>query len=222
MVAKRERAGKPTGIFGPRIPDDLAIVSREAFSGELRSAAAVDSALNPTDGHLLVDGARFTRCDFGESRISRVAIGDAALVGCNLANTHWGRAAMTRVEFQDCQMTGFDVNGATLLDVQFCRCKLSLSSFRFLTKAKVLFADCEMDGTDFQGVDLRRCRFHSCRLTGSLFHEACTDGVDLRGSTLDGLQGLGGLRGAVIDRLQQLDLTDALASYAGLVVRDSD
>jgi uncharacterized protein YjbI with pentapeptide repeats len=117
-------------------------------------------------------------------------------------------------------MTGFDVNSAALLDVQFLACKLSLSSFRFLSKAKVHFADCEMDGTDFQGVDLRGCRFERCILTGSLFHEAKSQGLDLRGSAITGLQGLGGLRGAVIDHLQLLDIADTLASHAGLTVSE--
>jgi uncharacterized protein YjbI with pentapeptide repeats len=195
-------------------------VDADAFFGELRSISLQDATLARSAGYLLVDGARISRTDLSESQFVRASIGDVVFSDCNFANGRWSEAALTRVSFEECQMTGFDVNSASLLDIQFLRCKLSLSSFRYLSHAKVLFADCEMDGTDFQGVDLRQCFFDRCILTGSLFNEAKAHGLDLRGSSIADVQGIGGLGGAVIDQLQLLDLAQALASNAGLVVRE--
>ncbi|HVC22252.1 MAG TPA: pentapeptide repeat-containing protein [Candidatus Dormibacteraeota bacterium] len=206
------------GVYSPRVPEDLVTVEAAEFLGELRGVSLLGATLAETAGPLLVDGGRLTRTDLSATRFLRPSLGDLVFSNCNLANLHWGSAAMTRTTFQECQMTGFDVNSSTLVDVQFQGCKLSLSSFRFLAKAKVRFVDCEMDGTDFHGVDLRACRFENCILTGSLFHGAKSEGVDLRGSSLTGLQGIDGLRGAVIDQIQLLDLADSLASHAGLTV----
>ena len=207
-------------FHSPRVPEELAAISADEFLGDLQSISLLGATLPGTSGPLALEGARITRTDLSGSRSVRPSLVDVLLTDCNLANARWGSAALTRVTFQQCQMTGFDVNSAALLDVQFLACKLSLSSFRFLSKAKVHFADCEMDGTDFQGVDLRGCRFERCILTGSLFHEAKSQGLDLRGSAITGLQGLGGLRGAVIDHLQLLDIADTLASHAGLTVSE--
>lgn len=190
--------------------------------GEVRSVSLHGATLASSVGPLMVDGARITRTDLSESRYARASLGDVTFSDCSLANARWSEASLTRVTFQDCQMMGFDVNSSGLLDVQFVRCKLSLSSFRFLTKAKVLFADCEMDGADFHGVDLRGCQFDRCTLTGALFHEAKTEGVDLRDSSIMAAHGIGGLRGALIDHLQLLDLSEALASYVGLVVEEKE
>jgi uncharacterized protein YjbI with pentapeptide repeats len=202
------------------VPEELTTISADEFLGDLQSISLLGATLPGTSGPLALEGARITRADLSGSRLVRPSLVDVLLTGCNLANARWGGGALTRVTFQECQMTGFDVNSAALIDVQFLACKLSLSSFRFLSKAKVRFADCEMDGTDFQGVDLRGCRFERCILTGSLFHEAKAQGLDLRGSSITGLQGLGGLGGAVIDHLQLLDIADTLASHAGLTVSE--
>lgn len=214
----RERRRKT--VFPPRLPEELTAVDVDAFFGELRSISLQGATLARSAGPLLIDGARISRTDLSESRFIRASLGDVVFSDCNLANARWSEAALTRVSFEECQMTGFDVNSSALLEVQFLRCKLSLSSFRYLSNARALFVDCEMDGTDFQGVDLRQCLFERCILTGSLFNEAKAHGLDLRGSSVADLQGIGGLRGALIDQLQLLDLAEALASNAGLVVRE--
>jgi uncharacterized protein YjbI with pentapeptide repeats len=217
-IEDRERRRKT--VFSPRVPEELTVVDAAAFFGEVRNISLHGATLARAAGPLLVDGARVTRTDLSQSRFVRASMGDVIFFDCNLANARWSEAALTRVTFEECQMTGFDVNSSALLDIQFLRCKLSLSSFRFLSNARVQFAHCEMDGTDFQGVDLRRCFFDRCILTGSLFHEAKAHGLDLRGSSIAAVQGIGGLRGAVIDQLQLLDLAQALASNAGLVVSE--
>jgi uncharacterized protein YjbI with pentapeptide repeats len=207
-------------MYSPRVPQDLTEVAADAFCGELRNVSVHGATLAGSRGPLLLDGASITRADLSGTRYLRSSVGDAVFSQCNLANARWTEAALTRVTFLDCQMTGFDVNASALLDIQFLSSKLSLSNFRFLSRARVLFEDCEMDGTDFTGVDLRRCIFRRCILDGSLFNEAKAAGLDLRGSSIGAVQGIGGLRGAVIDHLQLLDLAEALASNAGLVVSD--
>jgi hypothetical protein len=207
-------------VYSPRVPEELIEVAADAFIGELRSVSVHGATLARSRGSILLDGARITRTDLNETRYVRASLGDAIFSQCNLANARWTEAVLTRVTFQDCQMTGFDVNASALLDIRFLGSKLSLSNFRFLSRARILFADCEMDGTDFTGVDLRRCIFNRCVLDGSLFHEAKAEGLDLRGSSIAAVQGISGLRGAVIDHLQLMDLAETLASNAGLIVSD--
>ncbi|MGA9920687.1 MAG: pentapeptide repeat-containing protein [Candidatus Dormiibacterota bacterium] len=206
--------------FSPRVPEALRVVDANQFEGQLSSISLQGATITRSAGPLLIDGARITATDLSESRFVRPSVGDAIFDDCNLANAHWSESALTRVAFRECQMTGFDANASALIDVHFWRCKLSLSSFRFLVSAKVQFTDCEMDGTDFHGVDLRRCRFDRCILTGSLFHGANADCLDLRSSALAAVQGIDGLRGALIDQLQLLELAESLAAHAGLLVRE--
>ncbi len=217
----KRRANQPDEVQLPRLSADLAVVAPEEVGRELKNISLSGARLAGRGGPLLVDGARITRCDLSESRFVRPSVGDAVLFDCNLANARWSEASVTRVSFENCQLTGLDVNSSVLTDVSFLRCKLSLSSFRYLARAKIRFADCELDGADFQGVDLRPATFARCVLTGALFHQARADGLDLRGSSITAVQGIDGLRGAVIDHLQLLDIVEGLAAHAGLLVRDS-
>jgi uncharacterized protein YjbI with pentapeptide repeats len=76
----------------------------------------------------------------------------------------------------------------------------------------ILFHDCKLDYANLR---------EGCDLPGTDFGRAEMTTVDLRGSDLSRLGGdLAGLRGAIVDSSQLIDLAPRLAAAAGLEVED--
>jgi uncharacterized protein YjbI with pentapeptide repeats len=105
-------------------------------------------------------------------------------------------------------------------EVTFKGCRLDYANFRHSTIEQVSFEDCRLDEADFQGASIDATRFCGCQLTQADFSKAKLSLVDLRGSEL-GLAGSVLLAGAIIDRLQLIDLAPVLAQELGITVEDS-
>jgi len=137
------------------------------------------------------------------------------------ASGDWRSASLLRVELREARLTGLDLGEARLREVRFRGCKLDYVNFRHAEIEYVSFEDCVLAQADFQGARLESVRFEGCQLAAADFTKATLTRVDLRGSELAGLGGsLLGLRGAVIDSLQLIDLAPQLAVELGIVVED--
>jgi uncharacterized protein YjbI with pentapeptide repeats len=84
----------------------------------------------------------------------------------------------------------------------------------------VTFEDCVLLEPDFGAATLTSVTFEGCTLTGAQWSNATLANVDLSGARLVAPLGLTSLRGAVISRIQLLDLADAFADQLGIRVRD--
>ena len=98
------------------------------------------------------------------------------------------------------RLGGLQLVEATAEDVVFRDCRLELATFRGAKLRNVLFERCILDEADFLAATLQAVRFEGCRLLRADFTSATLTRVDLRGSDLDPVGDVGGLRGA-IDRL---------------------
>jgi uncharacterized protein YjbI with pentapeptide repeats len=84
----------------------------------------------------------------------------------------------------------------------------------------VSFEDCVLDSADFQGASIDAARFCGCQLLGTDFTNSRMSQVDLRGSQLTLACSLRGLRGAIVDSVQLVELAPSLAHELGIVVED--
>ena len=83
----------------------------------------------------------------------------------------------------------------------------------------MIFEECEIGGVDARASQLRSVSFVGCTVQELNVTEASLSKVDLSGAKLRTLVGVDGLRGAIINREQLLDLAPLLAAQLGVEVR---
>ena len=123
--------------------------------------------------------------------------------------------------FSDARLTGVNLAEAQIEQVSFKGCKLDYANFRHSAIKHVSFEDCVLIGADFQGASMDSTRFSGCRLAEADFSKARLARVDLRSSELALAGSVLGLRGAIIDPLQLMDLAERLLEELGIAVEDS-
>ena len=77
-------------------------------------------------------------------------------------------------------------------------------------------------GADLAGATLAHVSFPGCDLAGADMSKVRCDHVDVRGARLDGLRGVGGLKGATIASDQLVVLAPGLAHALGLRIADAE
>jgi len=158
--------------------------------------------------------------DFGESKLRAVEFIDVIAERIDAANGDWGGAQLRRTRFSDARLTGLNFAEARIEEVSFKGCKLDYANFRHSAIKQVSFEDCVLTGADFQGASLDATLFSDCQLVEADFSKAKLSLVDLRGSELAFVGSVLGLRGAIIDPLQLMELAPILAQELGITVKD--
>jgi uncharacterized protein YjbI with pentapeptide repeats len=169
----------------------------------------------------LAAGQRYSELELTGTDLSGSRLEGASFVHCTFRSieadvARWRGVAARRVGFGSSRMTGIQLNEAELTDVDFADTKLDLANFRFAKLERVTFRDCSLTEADFGDARLAAVRFERCRLGGASFRGASCRSTDLRGSSLEGLDGADGLAGATIDAVQLMELAPALARHIGL------
>jgi uncharacterized protein YjbI with pentapeptide repeats len=122
--------------------------------------------------------------------------------------------------FGDARLTGLSLAEARIQEVSFKACKLDYANFRHSDIERVSFEDCLLTGVDFQGASIKATVFSRCQLVEADFSTADLSLVDLRGSELGFAGSVLGLRGAIIDPLQLMELSPMLAQELGITIED--
>jgi uncharacterized protein YjbI with pentapeptide repeats len=188
---------------------------------ELEDAQVCSTSLAKTEaGSGRFARVHFEDVDFVESKLRAVQFIDVIAERIDVANGEWGGAQLRRTRFSDARLTGLNLSEALIEDVSFKACKLEYANFRHSVIKQVSFEDCILTGVDFQGASLDATLFSGCQLVEADFSGAELSLVDLRGSQLALAGSVLGLRGAIIDPLQLLELARPLAQELGLVVED--
>lgn len=179
--------------------------------------------------------ADFTGVDAARGRIARTRLEGVRLASSRLpslkltyvvmrdvdvSNADWTGAQLNRVMFEGGRMTGFGGAELQVDDVVFRNCKLDLANFRFSRIRRTTFDNCVLDEADFAGGFLEDTRFVGSQIRRAHFDNARLSHVDFRGSDLQPLGDVLGLRGAIIDSVQLVDLAAVLAQGLGILVED--
>ncbi|MDN5794360.1 MAG: pentapeptide repeat-containing protein [Intrasporangium sp.] len=185
-----------------------------------------------------LDGYRFDATDFTHAHAQGRTFLECTLVACDLGEavfrgSRWSQCAWERVHG-----AGISLVEASLHDIVIDQCRLGAVSawgsqwrgvtvrggkidFLNLRGAKlknVMFEDCLISELDLQEATVDAVRFDGCRLVEPQFGRGRYTGLDLTGAELVSPQGVAGLRGARVSRLQLLDLGPVLALEAGIEV----
>lgn len=167
-----------------------------------------------------IEAAQLEDVDLEEAKLPGLQLIDVEAERLAAANGFWGGATLRRVSLRGCRLTGLDLGEAHLEDVRLEGCKLDYANFRNSRVENVSFKECVLRGADFQGARLRGADFDDCELVEADFSRAELERVDFRGSQLALAGSVLGLRGAIIDSLQLMELSRPIAHELGLTVDD--
>jgi uncharacterized protein YjbI with pentapeptide repeats len=151
------------------------------------------------------------------------------LNGARLSEVHLDQANLPvvrapRSQWRDVQVTGrlgsLEAYEAQWRSVHFVGCKLSFVNLRGAELVDVAFTDCAVDELDLGGASVNRVLVSSTRVNHLNVRQAKLRDVDLRGATLEVIEGLTDLRGATVSSLQLTLLAPLLADELGLNVED--
>ena len=172
------------------------------------------------DGELV--GARVVAARHAGEDFSRVRLVDVELVRCDLTGCDFTEAAFHRVHLQECRATSLEAGLVTWRTGSVTDCRLDDANLRGAQLEQVRFATVNCARADFGGARLEAVQFPGSDLTAADFSNARCADVDLRDARLEGLKGVGSLRGATIGVDQLFGLAGGLAGALGISVREPD
>ncbi len=222
------RRSDPSTIGATQAPE---IVLSELETGEsvelgprfelegLRLRASALGGVDAGSGRL--EQVHLDEVDLGGARLRGLRALDVSGERVSAVNGDWRGAQLRRVDFRKSRMTGLDLGEARLEEVRFEGCKLDYVNLRHSVIEHVSFEDCVLRGADFQGASIYAARFSGCQLGEADFSKAELSHVDFRGSDLALAGSVLGLRGAIVDSLQLMELSRNIAHELGIVVKEA-
>jgi uncharacterized protein YjbI with pentapeptide repeats len=217
---------KPTPIGAIQVPelDELEPIGLDGLSPQfvledVRICSA--SSPNADAGSGRLARAQLMDVGLGESKLRGIELVDVIAERLDAANGDWGGAQLRRSLLSEARLTGLSLAEARIEHVRFRLCKLDYANFRHSEIEHVSFEDCVLSGADFQGAKIKDTVFSGCQLLEADFSKAELSQVDLRGSGIALAGSVVGLRGAIIDPLQLMELARALAHELGITVEDA-
>lgn len=224
MIPRRPRPRQIGATQAPEfVSDDLESVQLTGLDArfELEDARVCSASLLKVNaGSGRVERVHLKDVDLGESKLRGLEFLDVIAERIDVANGDWGGAQLRRTLFSDSRMTGLSLAEARIKEVNFKACKLDYANFRHSEIERASFTDCVLTGADFQGASIKATAFSSCQLVDADFSKADMSLVDLRGSELRLAGSVLGLRGAIIDPLQLMELSRTLAQELGITIED--
>jgi uncharacterized protein YjbI with pentapeptide repeats len=167
------------------------------------------------------DAVRFTEPDMTSTSLREGGWADVEIIGGLLAAADLTGSTIRRVRIRGVRASGLIVAETEGKDITIGASKLDLANFRFANWSRIEFNNCSFLDADFAGSKFTDIVFSDCDLSGCDFSGAALTRVDLRSSTLSDISGPSGLKGATITTGQLMALAPLLASYVGIIVRDS-
>lgn len=175
--------------------------------------------------HVEIGGCRLTRCKLAGSELEKLILVDTELTQCDLANSRWADAALTRVAIGGSRMIGFAASGASFQHVTVRDTVLDFASFRFTKFLKVEFADCRLQSADFVSADLTGATFRNCDLSGVEFSQVKASKAVFVDCLWEGAKGLASLAGATVAAASPIDtlaFTSAVTVASGITLAHPD
>lgn len=156
-------------------------------------------------------------CSFIQTDFGRADMTDVIFDGCNLSNAVLRKSSIHRVVFRNCKLVGVDFSESGFGNVGIEDSVLNLAAFGESKLEKVIFKNTALKGTDYFNCKLKNVEFQECLLDGANFSDTSLKGIDIRTSTFDELLvDLKDLRGCKVSSYQAIQF----ASLMGLVIKD--
>lgn len=149
----------------------------------------------------------FNECDLEQSTFEDASFLDCIFNKCNFSNVSFNKSSFIRCEFNNCKLIG-----TSLIDSRIYNVIINLSNANYLNLASnsmenVKFNDTSLKSSYFQDDELKNVYFEKAVLNQAQFLKTSLKNIDLSKSTIEGLGiSIDDLKGAVINRLQALDL----------------
>lgn len=208
------------------MPDQIAFPDR-SFSS--RSSQSTD--------HDLV---RFEGTDFTGAHAEGHSFLECSLVDCTADDAHlessrwsegtWERvagvgvhlneASLADLRIEGCRLAAVSAWGSQWRDVTVTGGKIDFLNLRGARLTDVRFVDCVVTELDLAEARVERVSFDGCTLVSPEFGRGTYAALDLSGATLRSPRGVAGLKGAVVSRLQLIDLAEHFAVEVGITVTD--
>lgn len=203
--------------LGALIDGDPADLTSDADLESVRYTDVSTSELDLSGAKL--DGVHFAGLVADETDLKGARLSEVHVDQANLPVVRAGRS-----QWRDVQLTGrlgsLEAYEAQWRSVHFVGCKLSFVNLRGAELVDVAFTDCVIDELDLGGAATNRVRLCGTRVNHLNVRQAKLRDLDLRGATLEVIEGLTDLRGATISPLQLTLLAPLLADELGLNVED--
>lgn len=175
-----------------------------------------------------IGGTDLTGTDFSECEFIGISADQTQLRGGRISESHFDRldAAVllaARSVLRDVSVTASRLGSLEMYETTFNSViirdsKLGFVNLRGAELNNVIFQDCSIDELDLAGAKVNRLTFISTTIDTLDATNSTLRNVDLRGASLRQINGLAGLRGAIISSEQSLELAELFANHLGLQV----
>lgn len=174
-------------------------------------------------GRIRLSGLTITECRLAGWRASQV---DAAGTRCSEVELRgWDvpaiagpRLSLRRVKISESRLGALETYDAFLQETRFTNSKLGWVNLRESKLSDVAFEDCIIDELDLTGCTATRVSLTNCTINTLSLHNTKLTHVDLRGLSVETINGLDSLRGATISTEQVMTLAPLFAHHLGLRV----
>lgn len=192
------------------------------FAGnvDLESVRYADVTLS----QLSLPGARLDGVHLARVSADEVDLKGARFVEVELEQVGFAVVRAARGQWRDVKITGrlgsLEAFESQWRSVHFVGCKLTFVNLRGADLHDVLFTDCVIEDLDLMGAAVNRVRFIDSRVTNLNVQNAKIRDFDLRGATLESIDGLDDLRGTTLSSDQLTLFAPLLATHLGLKIED--
>ena len=175
-----------------------------------------------------IGGTDLTGTDFSECEFIGISADQTQLRGARISESNFdrmdaavllaARSVLRDVSITASRLGSLEMYETTLNSVIIRDSKLGFVNLRGAELNNVVIQDCSIDELDLAGAKINRLTFISTSIDTLDATNSTLRNVDLRGASLRQINGLAGLRGAIISGEQSLELAEVFANHLGLQV----
>lgn len=160
-------------------------------------------------------------CDLSDAALTGPEFTDTIFLEPNLSNAVIRGGSLTRVLVDGGRLTGAQFAETRVRDTVWRNVSADLAALRLAELARMTFESCNLREADFTGAQCEWVRFHDCDLRGAVFSKARFTNSEFRRCRLEGIEGVGSLRGTSMALEAVLALAPALADELGIALLES-
>lgn len=183
---------------------------------QLRIRADVAAGLDLRDSRFLEvlwDGADLDGTQLAGSRIIDSRMRRVTCPTLDAFETTWRTVAVA-----DCRMGAVELHRSDLQGVEFADCRFDYVNLRGASLSDVLLRGCTIDELDLSFASVHRVLLRNCTVRRLSVARAEVANLDLCQATIAEVDDVAALSGAIISRMQLIQLSAAMAGHLGIHV----